>query len=157
MGAFAGNGGEMSARSTSRTLAQAVITPPSTPKKVRFGGRECRHFNPEFATPPGPRVAPHGKMDNSRKAPCKERTTFLAGARNPEIPGGGILRHREAEDRRPPGDMVEPEGKAGGANIGPAAGCLPVADSSATQQALLLRSASTKGWRSPTCDFARQE
>ena len=85
---------------------------PSTPKKVRFGGRECRHFNPEFATPPGPRVAPHGKMDNLRKAPCKERTTFSAGARNPETPGGGILRHREAEDRRPPADVVEPEGKA---------------------------------------------
>ena len=94
-------------------------------------------------------------MDNLKEALRKERTTFLAGARNPEFPGGGILRRREAEDRRPPGDMVEPEGKAGGANIGPAAGCLSVADSSATQQALLLRSASTKGWRRATCKFAR--
>ena len=121
-----------------------LLQRPSTPKKVRFGGRECPHFNPEFATPPGPRVAPHGKMDNLKKAPCKERTTFLAGARNPEIPGGGILRHREAEDRRPPGDEVEPERKAESAELGPTAGCLPGADSRATQQALL--SARWKCW-----------
>ena len=90
-GAFAEGDDELSARDAAgRALAQAVTTPPSTPEKMRFGRRECRPFKPEFATSPGPRVAPHGKMDNSRKAPCKERTTFLAGARNPEIPRGGI-------------------------------------------------------------------
>ena len=117
---------------------------PSTPKKVRFGGRERRHFNPQFATSPGRRVSPHGKMDNLRKAPCKEWTAFLAGARNPEFQRGGILRHREAEDRRPPGDEVEPERKAESAELGPTAGCLPEADSRATQQALL--SARWKCW-----------
>ena len=83
-------------------------------------------------------------MDNLGKAPCKEWTTLLAGPRNPEFQRGGILRHREAEDRRPPGDVVEPEGKAESADLGPAAGCLPVADSSPIQQASLLRSSRGK-------------
>ena len=51
--------------------------------------------------------------------------------------------------------MVEPQGKAESVDLGLAELCLPVADSSATQQALLLQSAITEGRCRPTCDFAR--
>ena len=72
---------------------------------------------------------------------------FFGGSREPEFPGRRhFLRHGEAENLGPPTAVKLPEGEAEGAaadsKLGSGVtGCLSVADSRATQPAILLRSA----------------
>ena len=88
-----GRGDELSTGDVSvgRASALGATTPPSTPKTVRFGECERRHFDLKIITPPGPTVAPCGKLNNLKEALSKEWATFLAGAGNQNFLGGGIF------------------------------------------------------------------